>query len=73
MRCLGFAEVDRRVRSRVPRPGRAGGGRNASDYVVDAHLQLSAWARDAVALGLERILWREDSPASARPAGGPDQ
>ena len=62
MRCLGFAEVGRHVRARefhdLDAPASA---ELYSDYVVDDHLQLSAWARDAVALELpEQILCRED-------------
>lgn len=62
MRCLGFAEVGRTVRARefhdldAPRSDEL-----HSDYVVDEHLQLSTWARDAVANELpEQILCRED-------------
>jgi uncharacterized protein len=62
MRCLGHAEVAREVRARefhdfdAPR-----GDELRSDYVVDDHLQLSTWARDAVALELpEQILCRDD-------------
>jgi uncharacterized protein len=62
MRCLGFAEVERRVHARefhdldAPRSDEL-----HSDYVVGEHLQLSAWARDAVALELpEQILCREE-------------
>jgi uncharacterized protein len=62
MRCLGFAEIARHVRARefhdfdAPRADEL-----HSDYVADQHLQLGAWARDAVALELpEQILCRED-------------
>ena len=62
MRCLGFAELERPVSARefhdpdAPREDEL-----HSDYVVDDQLQLSAWARDAVALELpEQILCRED-------------
>jgi len=62
MRCLGFAEVDRRVRAREFHDFDAPPSDELhSDYVVDEHLQLSAWARDAFALELpEQILCRED-------------
>ena len=62
MRCLGFAEVARRVRAREFHDFDAPVSDELhSDYVVDQHLQLSAWARDAVALELpEQILCRED-------------
>jgi uncharacterized protein len=62
MRCLGFAEIARHVRARefhdldAPRSDEL-----SSDYVVDEHLQLSTWARDAVAHELpDQILCRED-------------
>jgi uncharacterized protein len=62
MRCLGFAEVARQVRAREFHDFDAPPSDELhSDYVVDEHLQLSAWARDAVALELpEQILCRED-------------
>jgi uncharacterized protein len=62
MRCLGFAEVERHVRAREFHDFDAPAGDELrSDYVVDDHLQVSAWARDAVALELpEQILCRED-------------
>ena len=62
MRCLGFAEVGRSVRAREFHDFDAPlSDELRSDYVVDGHLQLSAWARDAVALELpEQILCRED-------------
>jgi uncharacterized protein len=62
MRCLGFAEVARHVRAREFHDLDAPPSDElSSDYVVDEHLQLSAWARDAVALELpEQILCRED-------------
>ena len=62
MRCLGFAEIGRAVRGREYHDFDAPPGDELrSDYVVDNHLQLSAWARDVVALELpEQILCRED-------------
>jgi uncharacterized protein len=62
MRCLGFAEVARHVGAREFHDFDAPPSDELhSDYVVDDHLQLSAWARDAVALELpEQILCRED-------------
>jgi len=62
MRCLGFAEVQRSVSTRefhdLDAP-RADGLR--SDYVADDHLDVGAWARDAIALELpEQILCRPD-------------
>ncbi len=62
MRCLGFAEIARGVRAREFHDFDAPAADELhSDYVVDQHLQLGAWARDAVALELpEQILCRED-------------
>jgi uncharacterized protein len=62
MRCLGFAEIERTVRAREFHDFDAPPSDELhSDYVVDEHLQLSSWARDAVALELpEQILCRED-------------
>jgi uncharacterized protein len=62
MRCLGFAEVSRRVRAREFHDFDAPPSDELhSDYVVDEHLQLSTWARDVVAHELpEQILCRED-------------
>jgi uncharacterized protein len=62
MRCLGFAEVEGHVAAREFHDFDAPPSDELhSDYVVDDHLQLSAWARDAVALELpEQILCRED-------------
>ena len=62
MRCLGFAEIARPVRAREFHDFDAPPADELhSDYVVDHHLQLSTWARDAVALELpEQILCRED-------------
>jgi uncharacterized protein len=62
MRCLGFAEVARHVRAREFHDFDAPPSDELhSDYVVDGHLQLGTWARDAVAHELpEQILCRED-------------
>ena len=62
MRCLGFAEIERSVRAREFHDFDAPPSDELhSDYVVDEHLQLSTWARDAVALELpDQILCRED-------------
>ncbi len=73
MRCLGFAEVDRTVSAReFHDPDAPAADELRSDYVVDAELQLSAWARDALALEIpEQILCREDC-AGLCPACGKD-
>ena len=62
MRCLGFAEVVRRVRGREFHDFDAPASDELhSDYVVNEHLRLGAWARDTVALELpEQILCRVD-------------
>jgi len=62
MRCLGFAEVVARVRAREFHDFDAPVSDELhSEYVVNDHLQLGAWSRDAVALELpEQILCRED-------------
>jgi uncharacterized protein len=62
MRCLGFAEVELDVRAReVHDPDAAPGDDLRSDYVVENRLEVDAWARDQIALGLpEQILCRPD-------------
>jgi uncharacterized protein len=62
MRCLGFAEIDRPVSAReFFDPDAPASDELHSDYVVKDQLQLSTWARDAVALELpEQILCRAD-------------
>jgi DUF177 domain-containing protein len=62
MRCLGFAEIERTVQAREFHDFDAPPSDELhSDYVVDEHLHLSTWARDAVALELpEQILCRDD-------------
>src|SRR5262245_21413188 len=62
MRCLGFAELDREVTAReFDDPDAPASDELHSDYVVSDHLQLSTWARDAVALELpDQILCRRD-------------
>lgn len=73
MRCLAFAEVERDVSAREfhdPDAPPADGLR--SDYVSDDRLDVSAWARDAIALELpEQILCRPDC-AGLCPACGKD-
>ena len=62
MRCLGHADVEVHVSSREfndPSSPQADGLR--SDYVHDDVLDVSGWARDAIALGLpEQILCRPE-------------
>jgi uncharacterized protein len=62
MRCLGFAELDRQVSAReFYDPDAPASDELHSDYVVRDQLQVSAWARDAIALELpDQILCRPD-------------
>jgi len=62
MRCLGFAELDGRVAVReFYDPDAPASDELHSDYVVRDHLQVSTWARDAIALELpDQILCRPD-------------
>jgi uncharacterized protein len=62
MRCLAFAEVELRVSAReFNDPDSPKTDELRSDYVADDHLDLSAWARDAIALELPaQILCRPD-------------
>jgi len=62
MRCLGFAELEREVAAReFHDPAAPAGDELRSDYVVSDQLQVSTWARDAIALELpDQILCRED-------------
>ncbi len=62
MRCLAFAEVELRVSAReFNDPDAPKADELRSDYVTDDHLDVGAWARDAIALELpEQILCRPD-------------
>ena len=62
MRCLGFADLEREVFAReFYDPDAPASDELHSDYVVRDHLDVSAWARDAVGLELpEQILCRPD-------------
>ena len=62
MRCLGYAEVELDVRARELHDLAAPVEDDLrSDYVVDDRLQVDAWARDQIALGLpDQILCRPD-------------
>jgi len=63
-RCLGDAVVDLPIRAREYQAGETGGHADeqmTSPYVVDDRVDVSAWARDAVALALpDQILCRRD-------------
>jgi uncharacterized protein len=63
MRCLGHAEADVHVTAREFHDPSSGPAEEQlrSDYVRDDALDLSAWARDAIAIGLpEQILCRPE-------------
>jgi len=62
MRCLGHAEVELDVGAReLHDPDARPGDDLRSDYVRDGRLEVDAWARDAIALGLpDQILCRSD-------------
>lgn len=73
MRCLGHAEVSADVTAReFHDPDLRQGDDLRSDYVVEDHLRVGSWARDAIALELpEQILCRPDC-AGLCPACGKD-
>jgi uncharacterized protein len=62
MRCLADAVLDVRIDAREYHANEAGDADELrSEYVVDDQLELSAWARDAIALALpEQILHAPD-------------
>lgn len=62
MRCLGFAEIERDVAAReFHDPDAPDADELHSDYVSNDQLQLTTWARDAIALELpDQILCRPD-------------
>ena len=60
-RCLGDAVIERTISAREYQATSADDDELRTPYVVDNRLDLSAWARDALALALpEQILCRED-------------
>jgi uncharacterized protein len=73
MRCLAFADVERRASAReFHDPDAPLGDELRSDYVTDDHLDVGAWARDSIALEVpEQILCRPDC-AGLCPACGKD-
>jgi uncharacterized protein len=62
MRCLEDAVVPLEIDATEYHDGDPAAGEELkSEYVVDDHLELSAWARDAIALALpDQILCRPD-------------
>lgn len=73
MRCLAFAEIDVSVAAReLHDPAAPRSDELRSDYVVDEHLLVGVWARDAIALEIpEQILCRPEC-AGLCPACGRD-
>jgi uncharacterized protein len=60
-RCLGDAVIERTISAREYQATSADDDELRTPYVVDDRLDLSAWARDALALALpDQILCRED-------------
>jgi uncharacterized protein len=60
-RCLGDAVIDRSIVTREYQATNPVADELRTPYIVDNHLDLSAWARDALVLALpEQILCRED-------------
>jgi uncharacterized protein len=71
MRCLGDAEPTFEVEAReVSQPG--GGDELSSPYIDGEELDLSAWARDALALALPTQLLCRDDCAGLCPVCGED-
>jgi uncharacterized protein len=62
MRCLAPAELEANVRAReFHDPAARPGDDLRSDYVLEDHLQIGSWARDAIALEIpEQVLCRPD-------------
>jgi uncharacterized protein len=73
MRCLADAVVDLSVDAREYHADDAGAGEELrSEYVVDHQLELSAWARDAIALALPDQILHAPDCAGLCPVCGKD-
>ena len=73
MRCLAFAEVELRVSTReFNDPDAPKTDELRSDYVTDDHLDVSAWARDAIALELPAQILCRPACAGLCPVCGKD-
>jgi uncharacterized protein len=73
MRCLGYAELEVDVQAReLHDPQAPRGDELRSDYVVEDRLQVSAWARDAIALELPDQILCRDGCAGICPVCGKD-
>ena len=73
MRCLEDAVLDVRVDAREYHAANPGGDEElTSEYVVDDQLELSAWARDAIALSLPDQILHDPDCAGLCPVCGKD-
>ena len=73
MRCLADAVVDVHVDAREYHASEAGASEDLrSEYVVDDQLDLSAWARDAIALALPDQILHAPDCAGLCPVCGKD-
>ena len=72
MRCLADAVVDRDVSAREYHATNPASEELASPYVRDDQLELSAWARDAIALGLPTQILCRPECAGLCPVCGKD-
>ncbi len=73
MRCLADAVVDVSIDAREYHADDAGAGEELrSEYVIDDQLELSAWARDAIALALPDQILHAPDCAGLCPVCGKD-
>ena len=73
MRCLADAALDIRVDAREYHAAAAAGDEELqSEYVVDDQLELTAWARDAIALALPDQILHDPDCAGLCPICGKD-
>ncbi len=73
MRCLADAVVDLSIDAREYHAEEAGAGEELrSEYVVDDQLDLTAWARDAIALALPEQILHDPDCAGLCPVCGKD-
>jgi uncharacterized protein len=73
MRCLADAHLDVHVDAREYHASDAGAGDELrSEYVVDDQLELSAWARDTIALSLPDQILHDPDCAGLCPVCGKD-
>lgn len=73
MRCLEDAALDVRVDAREYHAADSGGDEElASEYVVDDQLELTAWARDTIALALPDQILHDPNCAGLCPECGKD-